>query len=135
MKIFPVAIAAIFSLILVACGSEKSECPPIPIYPDAQNIGYKQVQSTQRITSYRTSTSQEKVFEYYEDQLRSHGWEPISNTSKGFTFGYTSSPSRPPFTLSVVIVATQLGETDYDVYLTIAGPFAGFDRWCTSLKP
>jgi hypothetical protein len=70
MRVKAIFFVVLLSTTLVACAPEKSVCPQIPIYPNAQSIGYKQVETVQRITSYRTSDSPEQVTTYYKGQLR-----------------------------------------------------------------
>jgi hypothetical protein len=133
VKIFYILILFIFTILLTACAYTKPICPEVPSYLGVQQIGFE-MQSASRIASYRTTDTPQQILAYYKDRLANSGWEEVSETQKGITVRYISSDRAPPFGLSVVITTIQPERTDFEVHLTISGPFIWND-WCQNLRP
>lgn len=135
MKYLIIALLISWMFILSSCASTKSECPTIPTYPGAQSLGYIQLSSAQRTSSYSSKDTSEQIINYYAEHLRASEWNVEDNTTQKFSALYTSINERPPFLLEIVFRNVQPNETKFDVYLTISGPYSGFESWCTQVKP
>lgn len=135
MKISAMCMLLLFMFMAPACGSKKSECPTIPRYPGAQLRGYEEREDVRRISSYQTTDTAEMVINHYKLQLRNVGWDIVNDTTQEFVALYTSSQEKPPLELEIVFWTTQPNTTEFDVHVTISGPYAGFGSWCSSLKP
>ena len=120
---------------LTSCVSTKNECPTIPKYPGAQSLAYTQSSSAQRISSYSSKDNFQQIIHYYATNLRESEWSINDGTPQKFSALYTSTKERPPLLLEIVFRNVQPSETRFDVYLTISGPYAGFESWCNEVRP
>ena len=129
------ALIGIGMLVLFGCGNQKPTCPEMAYYQQATRISEEQEGSHTRIAVYQTIEEPNEILSFYKRELLAGGWQKVSETQDGVTFSYISHADNPPFTISIVMTEMRHGDTQYTVYLTIAGPFAGFDYWCTSTRP
>lgn len=123
----------LIGLLCTGCAGSKPECPDIPIYPGAQRIGFEERQSARRISIYQSSATTDAVIQYYRSALVDRGWELRDTPPQRFEALYTT-PRRPPLLLELAFQTTSERATRYEVHVTISGPYAGFETWCTMVN-
>jgi hypothetical protein len=119
---------------MTSCVSLKPVCPTIPIYPHSTALGYSDKEDITRTTMYQVAASSSDVITFFKQHLEQNEWSIVHEDSTGFSMGYRTTNSQPPFLLSLRINQEKADMLEYSVSIAIQGPFA-WRNWCSTLKP
>jgi hypothetical protein len=105
----------------------RTAAPPVPIYPDAQNVAHVQTPNarTYRVTTFDTTATPEAIYDYYDEQLpqqEAQGWRPYDAVGVQSGREYAAIGCTKSFFLSLDAVQDQ-GITHVTLKATSEG-------WC-----